>query len=190
MLQWLYAYVASFCSQVRLFGCYISFRHMLQVFYLDITYDLRGFQVFFRCFCKYFRCMFQMFHLPSDIRCKCFVWILHMFYVGFKCFSGVFASISDACFKCFICLQTYVASVHLDVSKVVTCCISLLVFLLPYLGVSSSRRWLGIRHPLPYFSMLVPFWVAWAPCGRAKRRGKTDCMHRCPDTLSVWTSGR
>jgi hypothetical protein len=36
----------------------------------------------------------------------------------FEVFSCVFASVSDVCFNCFICLQTYVANVYLDVSKV------------------------------------------------------------------------
>jgi hypothetical protein len=36
----------------------------------------------------------------------------------FKCFSGAFACVSEACFKCFICFQTYVANMHLDVSKI------------------------------------------------------------------------
>jgi hypothetical protein len=54
MLQWLYTYVASFCSQcvssvfqmyvqVCLFGCCICFTHILQVFYLDVTYVLQWF---------------------------------------------------------------------------------------------------------------------------------------------------
>jgi hypothetical protein len=33
--------------QVCLFGCYICFTHMLQVFYLDVVYALQIFQVFF-----------------------------------------------------------------------------------------------------------------------------------------------
>ena len=69
MLQWLYTYVVSFCSQcficfyrrmlqVCLFECCICFTHMLQVFYLDVTYIIQWFQVFFfRCFCKYFICL-------------------------------------------------------------------------------------------------------------------------------------
>jgi hypothetical protein len=53
----LYTYVASFCSQcfiyffrfmlqVCLFGCYIYFTHILQVFYLGVAYVLQWFQVF------------------------------------------------------------------------------------------------------------------------------------------------
>jgi hypothetical protein len=30
-----------------------------------------GFQVFFRCFCKYFKRLFQVFHLSSFVCCKC-----------------------------------------------------------------------------------------------------------------------
>jgi hypothetical protein len=91
--------------QVCLFGCYICFTHMLQVFYLDLTYVLQWFQVFFRCFCKRFRCIFQVFYLSS----------------------------------------TNVASVaSLDVSKVDRVLHFSHRLLLPRLGVSSSRCWLGI----------------------------------------------
>jgi hypothetical protein len=76
--------------QVCLFVCCICFIHMLRVFYPDVAYVLY-------------------------ICCECFIRMLHMFSNGF---SSVFASISDACFKCFICLQTHIANVHLDVSKV------------------------------------------------------------------------
>ena len=58
MLQWLYTYVANVCSQcfiyffrrmlqVCLSGCCIFYTHMLQVFYLDVTYVCNG---FFKCF--------------------------------------------------------------------------------------------------------------------------------------------
>jgi hypothetical protein len=74
MLQWLYTYVTSVYSkcficffkrklQVCLSGCCIYFTHMLQVFYLDVTYACNGFQVFFMCFCKYFKRMLQVFQL-------------------------------------------------------------------------------------------------------------------------------
>jgi hypothetical protein len=35
------------------------------------VYVYNGFQVFFRCFWKWFRPMFQMFHLFSDVYCNC-----------------------------------------------------------------------------------------------------------------------
>jgi hypothetical protein len=37
--------------------------------------------------------------------------------------------------------------------------------------------------------MLVTFRTAGVPHERRKRRGKTDCMHGCPDTPSIQTSG-
>jgi hypothetical protein len=51
--------------QVHLYGCYICFTYMLQVFYLDIAYV--------GCFCKCLRCMFQVFDLSADVCCKCFI---------------------------------------------------------------------------------------------------------------------
>jgi len=85
MLQWLYTYVANFCSQcfiyfldvcckcVYLDVAYV-FTHMLQVFYLDVAYVLQWFssvfQVFLRVLQTYvssvssaFRRMFQLLHL-------------------------------------------------------------------------------------------------------------------------------
>ena len=86
MLQWLYTYVASFCSlssifsrcmlQVCLFGCCICFTHMLQVFYLDVAYVLQWFLSVFRYFCKCFRCLFQVFYMRSDVCCQCCIWML------------------------------------------------------------------------------------------------------------------
>jgi hypothetical protein len=61
------------------------------------------------------RCVYLYVAYVLYICCECFIRMLHMFSNGF---SSVFASISDACFKCFICLQTHIANVHLDVSKV------------------------------------------------------------------------
>ena len=89
MLQWLYTYVANFCSQcficffkrmlhVCLSGCCICFIHMLQVFYYDVA------------------CV----------------------YNGFKCCAGVFASVSDVCFKCFIVFRHMLQVLHFDVLKV------------------------------------------------------------------------
>jgi hypothetical protein len=82
MLQWLYNYVTSFCSQ-----CFICFfRRMLQV-RLSIC-----------CTC--------FTHMSVSVLSGCCV----CFYNSFKYFLGVFTSVLDACLKCFICLQTYVAS--------------------------------------------------------------------------------
>ena len=65
MLQWLYTYVSTVCS-----NCFICFGRMLQVFYLDVAYILQWLQT---CFpgvsdvcCKCFNCferMLQVFHL-------------------------------------------------------------------------------------------------------------------------------
>jgi hypothetical protein len=90
MLQLLYMYVANVSSQYFIY----FFRRMLQV-------HLSG------C-CIYFTHMSQAFYL--DV-----AYVLQLFS---SVFSGVFASVSYACFKCCIRLQTYVASVYLNVSKV------------------------------------------------------------------------
>jgi hypothetical protein len=57
---------------VCLSGYCIYLTHMLQVFYLDVTYVLQWFS---SVFCKCFRHMFQVFHLSSDVCCKCCIWI-------------------------------------------------------------------------------------------------------------------
>jgi hypothetical protein len=76
-----------------------------------------------------------------------------MFYNGFQVFLMCFC-------KCFRCLCSSVSSdfrrmlqvLHLDVSIVDQVLHLHPRFLLPRLGVSSSsRRWLGIRCPLPFF---------------------------------------
>jgi hypothetical protein len=51
--------------QVCLYGYYIRFIHMMQVFYLDIEYVCNSYQVAFVYFCKCFRSIFQVFHLSS-----------------------------------------------------------------------------------------------------------------------------
>ena len=56
--------------------------------------------------------------------------------------------------------------------------------LLPRLGVSSSRRQLGIRRLLPLLSMLVRFGAARASCGHAKLREKRTA------STGVRTSGQ
>ena len=87
MLQWLYTYVASVCSE-----CFICFSNVCyKSVYLDVVY-------------------------VSHKRCKCFMWMLHMFFNGFlsvfSCVLQVFQShilsVSNACFKCFIYLHTYI----------------------------------------------------------------------------------
>jgi hypothetical protein len=58
MLQWLYMYVVSVCSK-----CFICFRQMLQVFYLDIAYVVVA-SVCSKCF-SCFRYMLQVFKVLS-----------------------------------------------------------------------------------------------------------------------------
>jgi hypothetical protein len=60
MLQWLYMYGTSLCSQ-----CFIFLDVCCKCVYLDVAY-------------------------VSHICCKCFIWILHIFYNGFEVFLQVF----------------------------------------------------------------------------------------------------
>jgi hypothetical protein len=89
MLQWLYTYVTKVCYQcficvfghmlqMCLSGCCIYFTHMLHVFYPDVAYVCKGFQVFsgvffqvfqkhvasvcFRCFQLFFTNMLKVFY--------------------------------------------------------------------------------------------------------------------------------
>jgi hypothetical protein len=64
------------------------FRHMLQVFYLDIVY-------------------------VSHISYKCFILMLHIFAIVFKCF----VCVSDVCCKCFNYLEHMLQAFYLDVAK-------------------------------------------------------------------------
>jgi hypothetical protein len=59
MLHWLYTYVASVC-----FKYFSYFKHMLQVFYLDVAYV----EVVIHISCK---CMFVNVSFVSNISCKC-----------------------------------------------------------------------------------------------------------------------
>jgi hypothetical protein len=111
MLQLLYMYVANVSSQYFIY----FFRRMLQV-------HLSG------C-CIYFTHMSQAFYL--DV-----AYVLQLFS---SVFSGVFASVSYACFKCCIRLQTYVASVYLNVSKVNRVLHLPPCFLLPYIFLRLRR---------------------------------------------------
>jgi hypothetical protein len=86
MLQWLYTYVASFCSK-----CFICFSNVCYKYvYLNVTYVLHicckcfiwmlhmffnSFSSVLRCFRKYFIRIFQAFHLSSHICCKYFIWM-------------------------------------------------------------------------------------------------------------------
>jgi hypothetical protein len=115
-MQWLYTSVANVCPE-----CFICFfRRMLQVFIES-------------CIC--FTHMLQMI-------CLDVVYLLQRF----SSVHVFFASVSDACFKCFICLQTYVANVHLDVSKVNR-----------VLHMLQWHRWLANNGlPLDFGSYLAP----------------------------------
>jgi hypothetical protein len=100
--------------------------------------------------------------------------MLRMFYNSFQVFLAIFVSVLDVCFKCFIRPQAYVLTVASEYFKSRSDVLDFPPrFLLPRLGVSSSSRHrLGIRRPLPHFSILVTFGAALAPCGRVKRREK------------------
>ena len=87
------------------------------------------------------------------------------------------SSFSDACFKFFHVL-------HLNVLKVNRMLHLPPRLLLSRLGVSSSRRQLGIRRLLPLLSMLVRFGAARASCGHAKLREKRTA------STGVRTSGQ
>ena len=135
ILQWLYTYVANFCSQ-----CFICFSDVCcKCVYLDVAYVshicckcfiwmlrmfCNDFQQF-SFFCKCFRHMFQVFHLSSDVCCKCFIYLL--LYVAsvtsrvdlvLHMLLWLYMYVSSACFKCFIYFRRMLQVFHLDVSKV------------------------------------------------------------------------
>ena len=134
----------------------------------------------------YCKLLFSMFHLFSQTMlqvclfgyCKCFTHMLQVFLSGrcvcFPWFSGVFVSVSDVCLKCFICLHTYVASVVSGCFKNKSGVAYLLIFLLPCLGGSSSSQPAGHPPPPPLFLNADDVWDVIGPCGRVKRRRKTD----------------
>jgi hypothetical protein len=98
------------------FKCFICFKGMLQVFYMDVAKvdrDDAYVAVVVHLCCKL---LFPMFHLFFQtyvasvfiwIYCICFTHMFASILFGcfiyfcnsFKCFSIVFASVSDACFK-------------------------------------------------------------------------------------------
>jgi hypothetical protein len=165
LLQWLYTYVVSYCSQ-----CFICFHtyvasvciYMLHMFHTYVTSVLSRY-------------------------CVCFTMVLRRF-------SGVFASVSDACFKCFICLQImYVASVAsgcfksrsgvaspFSLSTVSPQCLLLLLLVLA-------------GHPLPpspSFSMLVTFGrhdprVGARNDARNKMHARASGCSVCPDVRAL-----
>jgi len=101
ILQRLYTYVSSVCSD-----CFICFRHMLQVFHLDVAkVDLDAVYIcMVASVCLRFKHMFLLFHL--DV-----VYILQWLHM---CFSGV----SDVRCKCFSCFGRMLQMFHLDVAKI------------------------------------------------------------------------
>ena len=173
MLQWLYTYVVSFCSQcficffirmlqVCLFGCRICFTHMLQVFYRDVVY------VFSYLCCIYFT---------------------HMV-------SSVFARVSYACSICcngctHMFLHTYVASVASECFKSRSG-----VTYLSSPSVASPRCLLllpaSAGHSPPPSPLLdaSDVWGGVGPAWVRKMTWETDCRRGRPDTPSVQTSGR
>jgi hypothetical protein len=67
----------TYIASVFLCICF-SFTHMIHVFYLDVVYVCKGFQVFFRCF--FFKCFKSMLQVCisnvsviSNICCRCFI---------------------------------------------------------------------------------------------------------------------
>ena len=124
--------------------------------------------------------MLQVFYLNV-------AYVLQWFSSVFQVF---FATVSDACFKCFICLQPYVASVVSRCFESRSGVASPSYFILPHLSFSSSfGHWLGIRRPLPHFSMRVTFGVMQA-LRRHARRGRKQTASAsvrtpCPITPSV-----
>jgi hypothetical protein len=105
------------------------------------------------------------------------------FTIVFMCFCKCFRCI----FKCFICLQTYVAIVVSRCFKSRSVLHLAPHFLLPRLGVfSSSRRWLGIRCPLPLFldagDVRDGMGLTWTRETAAGARGVWMLrLSRCPD---------
>jgi hypothetical protein len=115
----------------------------------DIAYVVMAIHIYckrlFQMFHLFFRRMLQMclfgYCNVSHICCKCFIWMLHILCNGFSSVSSVS--------RCM--LQMF----HLDILKVNRVLHRPARLLLPHLGVSSfSRCRLGIRCPLPFFSML------------------------------------
>jgi hypothetical protein len=148
MLQWLYTYVASFCSQC--FICFLKtyvaivFIWMLHMFHTYVA------SVLFRC-------------------CICFATV-------FKCPSCVFTSVLDACFKCFICLYTYVgvASGCFKSRSDATSSSSLSAASPRCLVLLPAP--VGHPPPLPLCSMLVMFGATRPRVGARNdcRRGRPD----------------
>jgi hypothetical protein len=105
MLQWLYTYVLSVCSD-----CFICFRRI----FVSVScgyYKSRSRCCIYMYGCKhmllsvscYFKRMFQVFHL--DI-----AYILQWLYTCFSC-------VSNVCCKCFGCFGRLLQVFHLDVAK-------------------------------------------------------------------------
>jgi hypothetical protein len=125
--------------------CFICFLDMCcKYVYLDVAYASHtGCKFLSRC-------------------CICVAMVFHVFFI----------SVSDACFKRFICLQTYVAGVVTDVSKVDRVLHFLSFLVLPCLGVSSSP-----------FAALHPSHI-----GKGARRG-WRCRRECMLSPSVTQAG-
>jgi hypothetical protein len=161
--------------------------------YCKVDWDVAYVAMVVHVCCKL---LFSMLHLFFQTYvASVFIWMLHMFhtYVAsvlsrccvcfimvFKCSSGAFASVSDACFKYFIYLGRTLQVLYLDVLKVDRVLHLRPYFLLSRLGVSSSRRRLGIRCPSPLLDAGDTF-------GAVR---ETYCKRGCPDVLLVWTSHR
>ena len=104
---WLYTHVSSVY-----FKCFICFRRMLQVFYLDVTkVDLNVAKV--DLYVAY-TCMLQVYVSSilgvSYVCCKRFIWILHMFCNGYSA-THVFSWCFRRILKVFQLFRTYVVSI-------------------------------------------------------------------------------
>ena len=136
MLQWLYTYITSLCSQrfICFFQMYVTsvFIWILYMFHTYVASVLSG------C-------------------CVCFTMVFKCFQVFLQVFQIHVSSISSA-------FRRMLQVLYLNVSKVDRVLHLPSRLLLSRLGVLSSSQYrLGIRHLLPLFSKLVIFAVARAP---------------------------
>jgi len=86
----LYTYVASVC-----FKCFSYFKHMLQVFYLDVAYVAMAIHVCWKC-------MFQMFQLFKRMLQMFYLYVALAIHVYCKVYVSNVSAISNVCCKYFI----------------------------------------------------------------------------------------
>jgi hypothetical protein len=170
-------YVASVC-----FKCFDCFKHMLQVFYLDIAYVAVAIHVCSKCF-TCFKPMLQVFHL--DI---VYVAMLHMFqtYVT-SVYSKYFICFKRMLQMClFGCCSFYTHMLQTYVCKCFTYFRRILQKLLSCCNISRRRK---RAH-----ADAVPTGVAVPTCMRISRheagincmRRHTSMQRRCADATVAW----